>query len=300
MLKKFLTLILSFIMLLSVTTACAIFIGKTFLSGPFLKSFATNVVSVSSNDSTLVEKIIGEKLNDDLKIKINEEKINEELGNLIVEFLKYSCGIEGSKKPNTSELQKRVEESIKEYEQITGKDIHDDVIEDFFNEIDRGLDNLEQNQESELKQVLQFVYSNDLYKNSIIVAIGCFIFIYLLEKNLFIALKKSGVVGVINGLGFIFLGIALKLALTNLTEDKLTLEILQKLYLLIMRVGGTSFSGSTFVLTIILFLNKNNKKEQSPIMYQKEDSINDIQYLNQQDANNFNINNINNNNNFLQ
>ena len=203
-LKGFLTAILGFVMLMSLTTFCSVFLLRSLLSGPNLAKIMTSVAQ--KTDTLDISKFT----NSDVKIELDEvdkefleKDAMEVYGDLISQILEYEMGTRDTL-PDTTKLKEKMKDLAEDYEKKTGKEVD-------ISELEKGIDEAIEQYGKEtknepilnedIKKVFSVIFSNTLLIASIIVFVVCAILIVVINKSILPLLKHLIIILIINGVG---------------------------------------------------------------------------------------------------
>ncbi len=261
-LKKLLSSLLNFILLLSITTLCAIFATRNLLSGDTILGILN---SSTINNNYDYSSIIPNNSNDNIYQNINEyidtKNLTEELGSLITDYLKYSSGIPGSTAPSTDELKEIIKESSKKYEEKTGQTIDIEEINKQLDEIEVKLqEENEITKNNTYKQAFQFIYNDKYIYMAIATIIVCIILILLLNK-IEDLIKCLIAVSIFNGVGNFAFGLVLNKILASKSNVN---NIVSSMTNTFNKIAIISFiiSGVLLIIYIIMKVIKSKIKKK--------------------------------------
>lgn len=262
--KKFLTAILSFVMLIALTTATALCIVRTVLSGDTMMQII-NVVSEESYNTedinALTEEILGDEYNKEILEYIDQSKMNNIVGDLFEEYLLYTSGV-SEDKPETKKLKEYLEKVISEYEEKEDINVDTEYLDSFFEELDNEIENTNIETDENVKQIFTIIYSDTLYYGSFGVVAFCILCIFLLNKSIKKTLKSTGTVAVINGISIYGLGYALNLILSTNTEEQIT-KVAEIIYTVFTKYGITSLVIGIILIVVSVIIKNNTSVDDS-------------------------------------
>lgn len=278
LLKKLFSSLLNFILLLAVTTLCAIFVTRNLLSGDnILGILNSSTINNNYDYSSLIPNNSNDNIYQNINEYIDSEELTEELGSLITDYLKYSSGIPGSTAPSTDELKEIIKESSKKYEEKTGQTINTEEINKQLDEIEIKLqEENEITKNNTYKQAFQFIYNDNYIYIAIAVIVVCIILILLLNKieNL---IKHLIIVSLFNGIGNLAFGFALNKILASKSNVN---NIVSNMTNTFNKIAIISFiiSGVLLIIYIIIKVIKYNRKK-------KEESNTELNSINEYNNN---------------
>ena len=293
MLKKFLSGIIGTVILFCLTTISVAYIAKSILNGPLLMELGNGIISDS------FEEINGQGIINytdlifagtsseypDIEKYFDEEQIKNELGDIFIDYVKYSVGIPDAKKPNTESLSLIINNCAEKYEQGTGKTMDLTIPNTFLTNLTANLEKEGQVIEPKIKKVLEIIYSDNVYMIPTIIIIISVILLLLINRDLAYVLIKLGKSLIMNAIGTFGLGYGLKIAIN---QQGLMNDFTAKIVAIFVKEFNKIaticlIAGITLLLSG--FIIKALKKKKEP-----DNNIND---------NNINNNNMNNNNQFI-
>lgn len=257
-LKKILSSILNLVLLIAITTLCAIFVARNLLSGDNLIGIIKNPeVSNSFDYSTIIPDTENSELYKNLDEYIDTEQIGVELEKIIMDTLKYSSGIPGAEAPNIEELKEMIHNSRDKYEEATGEKIN---LED----VDKQLDELEDKLTSEnslsnnekYKMAFNFIYNDKYIYISIALIILCIILILLLNE-IESLIKHLIAVSIFNGVGNYGFGLALNKIIGS-EGNNIASSLVDNLTNTFNQIAITSFiiAGTLIIILIVIKIIK--------------------------------------------
>ena len=300
-LKGFISSLLGFIMLISLTTFCSLFVLRSLLSGPNLAKIFTSVVQKTNEVdlSSITKSDVNFEL-EGIDRDFLEEDAMQVYGELVSQMLEYEVGVR-EELPDTKALKEKMSELAKEYEKKTGEEIDLSEMEE---EIDKAVEAYgEESKQNSIftddqKQIFSVIYSNTILYICIIIFIICAILIVIINKSILPLLGHLVAVLAINGVGNGLIGTALKGMISNDTEVASVIinnigGIFNKILIISIIVA--------LVLLVIFIIIKilKKKKEQVPLQPEypeQRDVIDEIRATSEQQETKEQFFNPNNNN----
>ena len=261
--KKFFTSILSFIMLVVLVLFSVITIARSMLNGNNLYDVIKEGVQEKLGDKrieqSMIETMLPEAESEEIIKYINENKLNEEMGNLISGYLKYTSGVT-KEKPDMSEFKEILDEAIKKYEKETGKKVdtkrYDDAINSFEEEIVKKNDI---DIDEKVRNIFGLMYSNTIYYGMVIVFVICLLFIYLINRSIITTFRSTYIIFIISSVFFIIVSFLSKY-LNNL--DDIEMSAFKKISSLTRKCGLIQAIIAVVLISIVIILKTIEKKKK--------------------------------------
>ncbi len=259
--KKIFNHLLTDILLALVVILTIIIVGRTILAGNNIYNIVKDNISEKVNDKKVEEGVLKNFIEEDaegISEYINENEFDEEMGNLISAYFKYTSGI-SKEKPNLENFEKVLKEAISKYEEKTGKQVDEKQVDNAISSFDKVLEESTPiNLDKRAKTLLNIILSDTVLGLLMLGIILVCMLLYLNNKNIFAILKSLSIVLIVNAL-FLF---ALSYLVNKINKDAIlaanTIKFFNKLttkYAIINLVLAIIF-------IIILIINNINKKKK--------------------------------------
>lgn len=260
--KKLLSSLISLILLLSITTICAIFVTRNLLSGENISNIIKSTININ-NDGTSNNYLNDLIENNNMEEYINIDELGSELSAIINDTLKYESGIPNSEQPNTDSLKEKIYEYAQRYEKETGEKVD-------YAEIDKGLEEFDtqlkqnyiSNQNTQFKKIISIIYNNNYLYIVIFAAIVCLILLITLNK-LEDLIKDIAFIAVFNGAGYYAFHYALNKIFSS-NQNSTTIKIIDILTNIFNKIAIVSVCVAV-ILIIIYFIIKIVKKHKEKV-----------------------------------
>lgn len=226
-LKKIISMLLGLLLLGAITTLCGIFVVRNLVSGSTIIDLAVKSVENSEDVyGAVLADLTGEKVFSDLNAYINEEELKDSLEDFITDTLKYYSGVNGVEVPSTEVIKEQVYESLKKYEDTTGNTVNYEEIQGAFDKLDEEIaSSVKVTENKEVKKVFNFIYSDRIVVLLIGIIIGCILLKFLLTGSVISLLKDIAIVAILNSLGNLGFGVALKSIFGHQNEEQVNLVV---------------------------------------------------------------------------
>ena len=246
--KKFVTVLLGIVMLMSLECASTIWVVRNVISKDNIKYML--------DKSNIIDEEF-DSIDAELEGIVDKDELANEIISIAVDQFYYRAGVD-SRKPNTDKLEKILEKYAEELEEKTGEKEEIPDMDEILDELDEEIyDDLFENIENNhLGFVIDIFFKNTLIFICIGIIIACLILIFALRKEFGVVLFHTGLVSILNGIytGIITLGIK---ALSTADEELgyvfgNTFRISGVICLIFMVVGIASL-----VLSFVIKKNEN-------------------------------------------
>jgi hypothetical protein len=214
--KKLLSALLTIVMFFAVLFAIILFGIRS--------SFGTNSIGKMLDTMIEEQEIFGDILeeDEDLEELFENKKVKKMMSEVVSGYVKYTLGISDDK-PEVEEL---FEYMADETDVDFDEDEIDEIIEEFESdmEYEREANNIEE------LSMIRAIFSPALLLITIAIAAGCAFIIYLLSKDVKKAVKRVGIITIINGAIVLILSlIILSVAQNSLVDEEATLAIAEQI-----------------------------------------------------------------------
>lgn len=200
--KKFVTVLLGIVMLMSLECASTVWIVRNIISKDNIKFMLEK--------ADVLDKLYDE-INADVKDVIDEEEVANEMISIAVDEFYYKID-SNNKKPNLDKLEELIDEAADKYEKKTGKKVDRPDVSELITELDEEYDEMLEGMESEnLTFILDVFFKNTLIFIAIGIIIACLILIFVIRKDFTVVLFHTGLVSLLNGFYTGLITIAFKL-----------------------------------------------------------------------------------------
>ena len=233
--KKIINHILTDILIFSVIVLTVIVLGRNILSNDNIYNLVKDSISEKGSTNNIEEGILKDFINEEDSEEIikyiNENEFDEEMGNIISSYFRYTSGI-SDQKPDTSRFEEIIQESINKYEKETGKKVDRKRIKIFFN----------------------MIYSDTLLIITINLILILLALIYIVNRSVISVVKSSAIATSINTI-FLFI---LSFVISSINTETSINAI--KYSIKLSRNTAIIYLLLSIILITILFINRNNKK----------------------------------------
>lgn len=200
--KKFITVLLGIVMLISLECASTVWIVRNVIS-------KDNIKYMLDKSNALDEAL--DDMPDELDGIIDEDKFIDEAINIAVDEFYYKVD-SSNKKPNLDKLEEMIDEAIDKYEKKTGEKIERPDTSELTEEIDKAFDEaFDEIEKNNLTFVLDIFFKNTLLFITIGIVVACLILIFVIRKDFNVVLFHTGLVSLLTGFYTGFITLALKL-----------------------------------------------------------------------------------------
>ena len=201
--KKFITVLLGIVMLISLECASTVWIVRNVIS-------KDNIKYMLDKSDVLDDAI--EEIDEEFKDVIDTDEFVDEVISIAVDQFYYRAGSE-NKKPDLDKLDELLDEYIDKYEDKTGEKLEKPDVDELLAEIDDEYDEIFEDIENEnLTFVIDIFFKNTLIFIALGVIIVCLVLIFVLRKDFSVVLFHTGLVSLLTGFYTGLVTIALKLA----------------------------------------------------------------------------------------
>lgn len=257
--KKILSVIIGFVLLLAITTLCSLYFARSFLSkdnlAGLIGSYTEELIETDDffNDNNIVYSEYSEY--------IDTEKFKDILSSMMADYVRYQTGIDSTAKPSAKELEKFMNEIYDKVEEENDVILDRDDISITINEIEEILEeDIISEEDKELTDVIATVFSN---KPIIIcyVVIGVCIILILVLRGFRKLLGHLGRVAIINSIGIYALGGAIKFLFEGLVQNESATILLDSLVGIANKIALISLIVGIVLIVISIVLKLIKKKE---------------------------------------
>lgn len=223
-LKKFVSMILSLVMLIAITTLGALFVVRSLLAGSSIIDLALESEDLSYSE--VISDVLGNDLYSELEDYIDEKEFRKSLDDYFSEAIKYSVGVKGVDIPSTDEMKDVLYDSFAKYEKDTGRKLDKEAIDIALDVLD---DEIENNftitDDSEEKAIFNVIYSDKLVILIVVIIVVCIIVKFLLFRNILSLFKSIVIVAIFNACGNYGFGVALKSIMAEESDNVVDLVV---------------------------------------------------------------------------
>jgi hypothetical protein len=268
MLKKFLSGIIGTILLFCLTTISVTYVAKSILEGTLLLELGESIIGNTFSHvqeagiNNYVDMIFAGTSNryPDIEKYFQNDRIQEELGTIFTNYIKYVAGIPDTEKPNITALSTYIEQSALEYEKGTGTTIDLTAPNAFLKELETNLNGQNQPMNSNLTKAFEYIYSDSVYTLPIIISLICVALLFIINWDIAAVLTSIGTSLIMNAIGTYGLGFGLKIALQkqNLLDEFATKAV--NVFTGYFNKIGTISLISGIILIVLAFIYKKIKK----------------------------------------
>lgn len=257
--KKILSIFISFLILTLLTSISSIFIARIILSGDNLSQIMNIAFEAESSNGSYADYILNNIDPNAPKVSeyVDTEKMVDVVGDYMSEYIKYSSGVNNTKKPNIDEIKNLLLDYCDEYEKATGKKIDTEIIDEVMNNLDEEMGKLKvEDQNSEITKLFNLIYSDNLLYILIGLTILMLIILYLINKDMLSILNYISTSCLLNGVSIVTLGFFVSQAVTTMNNKSVPLSTtIAKIF---YKVGFTSIGIGVIFIIIRIVLKKQN------------------------------------------
>lgn len=263
--KKFFAGLLSFTMFWLLTVTSTIIITRDILSKNTIESLMNFIVGYNQQEDggdVFVTDLTAPlaEIYPDIPLYFEDIEFEEAVTEIIVTTLENFASGEADKLVDTTPLKQVYIDNVKEYEEKTGKDVPDVVLEQLFIEIDKAY-TIDEELISGYLIIFEFIYSNNILLYFIAGILFCVVVIFFLLGGLKDTLSKIKTPFIANGIGILFVCYIIYSLLSGTTVNGLNMpnDIVRILTFPFLKVGLVSaVVGITFwILSKVLKYNKS-------------------------------------------
>lgn len=182
MIKKIISFFLGLIMFVTIFCITIIFATRSLLTGPTIINYITD------NFDGELEIIGDDYFNDilnttdfELEEYADKEEIELAFNNMITQYLKYYLGVDVDYEESTTKLKDLIIEACQKYENETGKEVDESLVDEYFNEIDNTIAENKPVEDESVTPIFRIIFSNSIIISLIIIVLVCAIVIVLLR-----------------------------------------------------------------------------------------------------------------------
>lgn len=266
MIKKFFSSILTFILLILVTTLCCLLTFRHLIFSDTIKDMTSELLS--GNEMTISENVFKETFSttgipEDVSQYIDENKTTEYVSSFFEEYIKYLLGVGDLPKMNNDKLKEIIDNAVAEYEKANNTDIDTGIFYNLIDEYDRMLkeEHPTMKVNDNIIKVIKLIYNKKLLYIIIAGIATCLALLFIINKNIIEVIKHSAISLTINGVGLKL--IAWIISIINFEGEEgisNVVDMLQK------QINITAYGSLILAIIILIIANIiNNKKEKIAI-----------------------------------
>lgn len=273
--KTFLNHLLTDLLLILVVFLTVIILGRIIMAGENVFNFVKEDISEKISTDSIEEGVLRDFMNEEdaegISEYINENEFDEEFGDLISSYFKYTSGIE-DEKPDLSELEEVIREAIKRYEEETGKEIDETKINGAIDTMNKVFEETTPAKINEkIKFFLNLIYSDKILTLVIVLILAILGLIFIINKSIVAVVKSCSIVTTINT---IFLFVLSYIINRINTESMISLNVLNYFVKLSRKTAAIFLIISIVLITLVIAINVINKKDK--IKYQKKEITEEV------------------------
>lgn len=266
--KKIINHILTDILIFSVIVLTVIVLGRNILSNDNIYNLVKDSISEKGSTNNIEEGILKDFINEEDSEEIikyiNENEFDEEMGNIISSYFRYTSGI-SDKKPDTSRFEEIIQESINKYEKETGKKVDRKRINKALDAMDKVLEETTPSKiDKRIKIFFNMIYSDTLLIITINIVLILLALIYIVNRSVISVVKSSAIATSINTIFLFVLSFVISSINTETSINAINYSIK-----LSRNLGICFLILSVILISIIIINNKTNKKNK----YSKKELI---------------------------
>lgn len=223
--------------------------------------YMTKLVNVWLKNEIGIVETVSEEF-PELANYLDEEELNEELGEFISDYVKYFLGVPGQEIPTLKGVKEELDEAINKYVSDTGKNFDYDSYNEEYQKLEDSIktDLIPESERApeEVRVVFEVIYSDVVMMVLVVVMIVLLLLNYLISKDFFVVSLCAGIVCLVHSFVYGSLGVGLLTAETDGSfEAKEVLNVIAEIPLIIAFIGGVI--GVLSIGMAILIKNKKNK-----------------------------------------
>ncbi len=271
MIKKIVSCLLTFIMLMILTSLGCLLVARSFLVGSKTQLLETQLLQKAKDTTDMRTEIFEETFkNTGIPLEVidymDEQETIDYVDTYLKEYIKYQLGLTNYPKLNNKELQNIVNSAVKEYEKMTKKKVKTTTFYEVINALDT-----ERKKEGyqveypEITNIIQAVYDKEAFYLLITLFLICS-FLLLLVNKFKDVIKYFSSMFTLNGVGLLLLSFALN---NYLKQSSYTIEIGKEVSHLFNIFSFVSIDiGLVLFLLLVLLkqLKKYKEKKQREFM----------------------------------
>jgi hypothetical protein len=261
--KRILNHLLTDILLILVVILTIIILGRNLLAGENVYSIIKDNISDKISTDNIEEGVLKDFINEEdaegISEYLNEIDFDDEMGNLISSYFKYTSGIT-EEKPDLTNFEKIIKEAISNYEKETGKKVDEKKVDKALDTMDKVLEETTPTKlDKRIKLFLSIIYSDSLLIITIVSIMAVLGLLFIINRNLFNVIKSSAIVTSINTIFLFIMSFLINMIkLEGVMSNKAI-----KYFVKLSRKIALVFLLISVLLIIILIINKSLIKKDS-------------------------------------
>lgn len=272
--KKVLNHLLTDILLFLVVFLTVIIMGRDVLSGNNVYNIVKDDIGEKINNNNIEKSVLKDFINEEdaegISEYLNEEDFDEEMGNVISSYFKYTSGI-SEEKPDLEKFEEVIKSAVDKYEKKTGKKVDEKKIDIAISSMDKVLSEATPSKlDNRVKTFMNIIYSDSILSLVIVLILSVLTLIFIVNRSLIAVIKSSAIVTTINTV-FIFI---LSIVINKVNTESVISAKAIKYFVKLSKKTATIFLIISIVLILILIIS-NTIRKKDKIKYQKKEEKED-------------------------
>lgn len=208
MIKRFLSSIISFVLLILITSLSSFILIRQILFTKQIEELTNNLLeqnNISLKESIFKEQFISYGIPEDVIEYVDETETTEYVMDFFEQYIKSYLGQNDVPSMNNEKLKEIIDNAVLEYEQKNNIKIDTTQFYEGINSYDKALEEQKQNIniDSRITTVFKLIYDQNTIYYLILGIVVCLILLFIINRSIICVLKHISTTLMINGIGLL-------------------------------------------------------------------------------------------------